>query len=424
MPEQLRVSTATVDITPLKPFPLAGYERRPDRFERVHDPLELNGILLRQGHRAVVLVTADLLYVTEDLEATARQVLRAEPGLEGATFLLGASHTHFAPAVDPSKPAMGRSVAEYEAFVKERIVVLMEKLASQPGVPMDVHYASGQASHAVNRRRRGWSVGRRGIKRTTAALPNPHGPKDETVRLITLRSSEGEPLAAIWNYACHPTGFPERNAVSSEYPGVVRGALRRVVGRQSFPVLFFQGFAGNIRPPAYDHSKRPVMLVRRMLNGKAFGSFTPEQYELWSTSLADRVVPLLGGNKLPTSELTHISGTLPLDVILAGAPKDRRLRVDTLILGAGLRLVGFSAEMMAEYLPRLRSIFPSEQLMPIGYTGSTFGYLPTEAMLSEGGYEAGGFLPLFNLSGSFEASAEERVVGLVREVAEATASPA
>jgi hypothetical protein len=80
--------------------------------------------------------------------------------------------------------------------------------------------------------------------------------------------------------------------------------------------------------------------------------------------------------------------------------------------------------MMAEYLPRLRSIFPSEQLMPIGYTGSTFGYLPTEAMLSEGGYEAGGFLPLFNLSGSFEASAEERVVGLVREVAEATASPA
>ena len=413
----MRVSAATEEITPQKPFPLSGYEGRPDHFDRVHDPLELNGILLRQGHRAVVLVTADLLYVTEDLETVARQALKDKAGLEGVTVLVGASHTHFAPSVDDSKSMMGRTVAEYEAFVKERITALMEKLAREPGVPVNVHYASGEAAHAVNRRRRGWTVGRRGIRRTTALLPNPEGPKDETVRLITLRDAEGKPLAVIWNYACHPTGFPERNAVSSEYPGVVRAALRRVVGQQRLPVLFFQGFAGNIRPPAYDQRIRPVVLVRRMLNGTAFGSFTQQEYERWSTSLANRVVPLLGGNQVGVSELTHTSGTLPLEMILAGAPKDRTLRVDTLALGTGLRLLAFSAEMMAEYMPRLRSIFPSDELIPIGYTGSVFGYLPTRDMIFEGGYEAGEFLPLFNLSGHFEKSAEERVIGLVRKVA-------
>jgi hypothetical protein len=415
--EQLCLSAATEDITPPKPFPLAGHSGRRNPFKRVHDPLELNGILLRQGHRAIVLVTADLLYVTEDLEKAALHVLKNKWGLEDVTVLLGASHTHFAPSVDASKPALGRTIAEYESFVRERLAALMDKLATDPGVPVDLHYAFGEASHAVNRRRLGWQVRREGIKHTTAMVPNPKGPKDETVRLITLRNAEGIPLGAIWNYACHPTGFPDLSAVTSEYPGVVRAALRRAVGQPNFPVLFFQGFAGNIRPPAYDQSKRPVMVVRRFLNGTAFGSFTPEQYEAWSTSLAERVVPLLQGNKMGPAELKHTSARLPLDTILSGAPKDRTLRVDTLALASGVRLVSLSAEVMAEYMPRLRPIFAPDQLIPVGYTGWVFGYLPTRDMLFEGGYEVCGFLPLFNLSGHFEKSVEERVVGLVRKAA-------
>ena len=419
MLEQLRLSAATVEITPQKPYPLFGYAGRPDRFDRIHDPLELNGTLLRQGNRTLLLVTADLLYATEDLEETAGRVLKNKSGLEGATVLFGASHTHYAPSVDASKPPLGRSNPEYQAFVKERVAALVDTLVASPAVAVDVHYACGEASHAVNRRRKGWIVGRHGLKHATAALPNPKGPKDETLRLITLRDARGEPQAAIWNYACHPVAFPERNAVSSEYPGVVRAALRKAVGRDNFPVLFFQGFAGNIRPPAYDRSSRPVTVVRRMLNGAAFGRFSPEDYEAWSTSLAERVVPLLDGRKIEPALLAHARATLRLDSILAGAPRERTLRADTVMLGAGLRLVGISAEVMAEYLAHLRSIFPSDHLVPVGYTGSVFGYLPTEAMLSEGGYEAGGFLPLFNLSGRFKGTVEEQAVDLVREVAKA-----
>ena len=65
--------------------------------------------------------------------------------------------------------------------------------------------------------------------------------------MLTFSDPTDRPIAVLWSYACHPVGFPARTRVSADFPGVVRRALRDAHGAE-LPVLFLQGFAGDVRP--------------------------------------------------------------------------------------------------------------------------------------------------------------------------------
>ncbi len=77
-------------------------------------------------------------------------------------------------------------------------------------------------------------------------------------------------------------------------------------------------------------------------------------------------------------------------------------------LGPGLGIGAISAEPVADYAPALRSRLGGV-VLPVGYIDTVFGYLPTARMLGERGYEDGGFMEAFGLSGSFRPELE-RVV--------------
>src|SRR5438093_2808046 len=55
--------------------------------------------------------------------------------LGDASFLFAASHTHFAPAVDPSKPLLGRAQPAYVNWVAERGAALLRRLAAAQPMP-------------------------------------------------------------------------------------------------------------------------------------------------------------------------------------------------------------------------------------------------------------------------------------------------
>src|SRR5690242_15929124 len=92
------VSAGSVDITPDRPLPLAGYEDRRGPSRGVADPLELNALLLRAPGQTIAILTADLLFVTAELKARLLEAVGARLGLDEASLLVAASHTHGAPA--------------------------------------------------------------------------------------------------------------------------------------------------------------------------------------------------------------------------------------------------------------------------------------------------------------------------------------
>src|SRR5260370_7860590 len=93
--------------------------------------------------------------------------------------------------------------------------------------------------------------------------------------------------AIIWNYACHPTDFPEFLQVSPEFPGIVRSRLRSEFG--DIPILFLQGFAGDVRPPFSGRSTGIMGVLRRDLVGPQFRKPPHPQWEEWSHSLPTSV---------------------------------------------------------------------------------------------------------------------------------------
>ncbi len=358
------------------------------------------------------------MFVTTDLKRRIAERLRPALELDDASFLFAASHTHFAPSVDPSKPRLGPADPAYVDLVIERGVELLSRLArtrSDQGVAR-VEYRNGFAAHAINRRRMGWRLSPRAPhlpRRAALRAPNANGPCDETVHVVTVIGSSGGPAAVLWSYACHPVSFAEPRQVSADFPGVVRRALRTAFGHD-LPVLFLQGCAGDIRPRELGLPRSLRRRLAELVVGKLFTPFTPAEYSAWSSSLAAQVVEVAraSGRVFPLpSGFRTAHASLPLSDLLDGAPLDNRsLTLQRLELAPGLAFAAMSAEPVVEYGLALRAAEPDGRVViPAGYTDSVFGYLPTTRMLGQHGYEDEGFMEPFGLRGRFRPQVE-RVV--------------
>ena len=108
----LRCAGASIDITPDHSVPLAGVEGRNEGWQSVTSRLEANALLLGEGDDRVLFISADLLYFGAALVDAVRRCAAA-CGIRSDAVILAASHTHFAPATDRSKPRLGRVDAAY-----------------------------------------------------------------------------------------------------------------------------------------------------------------------------------------------------------------------------------------------------------------------------------------------------------------------
>ncbi len=358
------------------------------------------------------------MFVTAALKRRIAERVRPELELDDASFLFAASHTHFAPSVDPSKPRLGPADSAYADLVIERGAELLLRLArtrSDQGVAR-VEYRNGLAAHAINRRRMGWRLSPRAPhlpRRVALRAPNANGPCDETVHAVTLIGSSGRPAAVLWSYACHPVSFAEPRHVSADFPGVVRRTLRTALGNE-LPVLFLQGCAGDTRPRELGRPRSLRRRVAELIAGKLFTPFTPVEYAAWSGSLAARVVDVArsSGRAFPLpSSFQTAHANLPLSDLIDGAgPGNRSVTLQRFELAPGLAIAAMSAEPVVEYGLALRAAEPDGRVViPAGYTDTVFGYLPTARMLGQHGYEDEGFMEAFGLTGSFRSQVE-RVV--------------
>jgi hypothetical protein len=412
-------SAGTADITPETAVPLAGSEIRTGVFQGVADRLEANALVLRQDGRPIVFVSADLLFVGQELRSGVMARLGAAVPDECVFF--AASHTHFAPATDDRRPRLGRMDPRYLEQVCDRVTGLVSRLLSEPLVPVTIEYVRGQADHSVNRRLRAvWHLSRRGPRvGAVVGAPNPLGPKDESIHLLRVSRPDGRPLGLIWSYACHPVSFPRPLEVTAEYPGRVRRRLRDDLG-PDLPVLFWQGFAGDIRPPELSLSTSLSSRARRLLLGPRFGRFSSAEWESWADSLAARVAKTAASPAARTlsGPLRSRRITRPLANFVLGISDERQVAFHRVRLGSELAVVGVSAEVVTEYGALVNSALDGSINIPVGYIDEVYGYLPTARMLHEGGYEASWFLQPFALEGPMNPRIEDSCLAALRELAE------
>lgn len=410
----MRIAAGIATVTPAGVYPMGGYDGPARLTKRVHGTLEANIVVFGEGNQAVALVSIDTVLAGAKLTECVSRAMRVHHGISPDNVLVLASHTHFAPMLDHSKPLLGEvSQAAFEE-VAEAIVDTVASVRTAQATEAKV--GAGSSNAAVNRRLR-WRwpslvrlLGR--VDSNVYMADNPAGPRDARIRTVIWRTSAREPIAALWSFACHPVGFPDDSTASADYVGVVREAIRARHGR-ALPVIFAPGCMGDVRPRS-PHAPRTIRAaLETLVYGPRPHPFDRRSWDAWADALAadvlgaddaSRAEPLEGA--LPAAQPTAL---IPLDQIFDGTVAAPVLTAKSIRLPGVGPIVALSCEPVTAIAELVRQ---SVNDLVLGYEGDVFGYLPTDAIVAEGGYEANRFMRFFGMKGKWRGGLDARLRAL------------
>src|SRR5436309_3538192 len=234
----LRAAVAKVDITPAPGAQLWGYSNRQSPATGTLDSLYARILILQAGKQSLALVDLDL---GRPFGPASLQWLR-NATRDVSFLILTATHTHSGPVVQDDYPG-GKPAWETAAL--ERIArVVADARKNLTEVQIGVGYGIAFIGHNRLRVNSDGSVS--WFERNLTELPT--APVDGTVSVLRIDKIDGQPLAILVNYACHPVVFGSDNLrYSADFPGVMARTVEQAFGAK--PLTFFlQGAPGDINP--------------------------------------------------------------------------------------------------------------------------------------------------------------------------------
>ncbi len=240
----MKVGFSKVDITPPVGTPLCGQLiSLPAR--GVESPLYATAMLLDDGDTCVVLVSCDVLMISNDLARSICRKAASSAGIPEENIVIAATHTHSGPyTVDLFGMKTGN---RYAADLQKKTVdaIRQARLNSETG---SLFVASGQIEgYAFNRR----FIMSDGTVETHPLKNDPHivkpeGPDSKDIIVWHARDKNDKLRGAAVNFACHGTVMERSNdMISSDFPGKVAGHISSELG-PGVTALFLQGACGNI----------------------------------------------------------------------------------------------------------------------------------------------------------------------------------
>jgi hypothetical protein len=407
-----RAGWSEVGITPPLGIALGGRGGPLTLANKVLDPLYAQVLYLQDVKgTGFVLVSFDMVGITHELGDRIRTAIIHEVGVEWNLVVLNCSHTHSGPYMIRSLMAgvgpAPKIESDYFDALTEKIISAT-RAAAKSLKPVDAEVFTGKSEVGINRRNRN----QQGVM---TMLPNANAPFDEKVWILKLTPGDGSAPAVIFSYACHPViayGF-NFSAISADFPGVARNELREALGDKTH-AQFVQGFAGNVRPR-----------IVADLEHNRFRASKPEDLERAGKDLAHAV---LAATKSPGEKLSlNIAGAMDHPFLPRTTPPPpsrevyEQMRTNSLATTNKFRLAvseywlkrfdtgkGFakgdawslglvrladnqwivhsSGEPVVEWRAKISEWLAPRNLVTFGYAEAK-SYLPTEALLPEGGYE-------------------------------------
>jgi hypothetical protein len=413
MRDHFDCATANAFITPQHVCALAGGVHSSKAWRSIFSPLEANAVLVGSGETRLLFVAVDLLYFGAELIGALRQKAAAH-GIDADHLILSASHTHFAPPAERSKPALGEIDEAYFQFLKDKLSALIDTVMVAPTRPVRLA-ADREITNAGVYRRRRWllpTLTRQGLRLPPSIVMAPAtGAIDQSIDMLRFIDDSGQPVCIIWKLACHPTAFPDDHAVSAEFPGEARKHLRQHL-QTAIPVLFWQGFTGDVRPRPPNVTGNSLLQILR--RGPSFPAMTMAQWRQWVHGIGDALVGLLSrAPNFVTGGLAVSSSSVPLSLLIDPEQNPgfagKAMEIRRVKIGETIDILFLGAEVCSPYLDLI-----GRQAIHVGYTGEVFGYLPSERQAQEGGYEGGDFMPRFNIRGRLKPGFEKIVRDAVR----------
>lgn len=306
--------------------------------------------------------------------------------------VFAASHTHYAPMLDPTKPRLGHvDEAALEAWAHgletaprrsetpDRCVIWCAD------VPVPVYRRFDHPDSRLNRL----------LTARAGFYPNAVHPLERRLYLIILMAGP-RAVGSLAYHACHPTSRADAAAVSPDYIGAIRAAVQERFGIDH--MLFLLGCTGDVRPNLA--CKRTNLLPRNRLNWR-FRSPPTAGDQAWVDGEYRRAVQ--SATQLDAFDLADAAPRVGVSRLpVSGLPD---VEVPFLAFGDRLQLEFLPFELSHRYrLAQLRQPEGWRRLL-VSCADHTHGYLPFPDQARAGGYEVDGSRPYMGLPARLGADA-------------------
>lgn len=395
----MRIGVARIEISPWEGIDLSGFIAREGPCTGTHDPLYATALVAEEGDRRVALISCDLIGLGA---ATVRRVRRAAEqatGIPADAQMYACTHTHAGPETG-TLTTLGNVDPEYMCRLERQLVDVLSA-ANARLQPARLGWARESCPDAAH-------------NRVLASVGQDDRQIDADVIVARCESLDGQPLAAIVHYTCHPTAAGSPNTLASaDWCGVTRAYLEDA---KTGPVVIVNGAGGDINPRMGMRGFDAVRQTGRSVGEVARG--------LWArTQLADdegvdfrcadvplAMLPLAGTEEIVRLlqrwrevACTNEPGSMVYraEAICSRDYAQRLIRLhwgseavpayagETQAIRIGpLAVVSLPGEFFSAYGRQIKASSPAPATMIAGWTNDNLGYFPTAELFPLGGYEA------------------------------------
>ena len=387
------------DITPALGMEMPGYfELR--RAEGVREPLFSEAVYFESGDSKAVVISSDVIQIPMESCDKVRAAVAERLDMAPENILICATHSHTAGPVE----TWGDFV-----HINTKYIELLESrmtdgavLAAQRAREVKLAFASGYEDKIAYYRD---YVGADGAAHTwDSAGRVPFGEIDPEVGVLRIEGADGTPCGMIVNYACH-CDCVGGNRYSSDYPGEMRRALKRLYGADFMPV-FINGFCGNINhvDPGGFHGEIPEHYKRmgRMLAADASRAFEQAVHWFEDESVAGALSVMEIDSRVPGPEHLALAERIERDpdagesdrfysseIRRCVAQGKIKCRVPVQVVRVGeAAFFGMPGEIFVEFGKMLKNRSPIKYNMPANLSNGAYGYVPIRELFQPGVYEA------------------------------------
>ncbi len=412
---------ATSDLTPRPGVSLNGAISKPGPMTGVHDPLTARALMLKQGTMSVVIVVCDMCMIDRDVMDRAKRIAAERTGIPSSRMLIASTHSHATPRV--MRISQSPENRAYRGLVAERIAAAIVK-AQRQLAPAVVGFGTFDKPNMTSCRRflcepgsvdanpfgeQGEQI--KSVAGKSAGILRAAGPTDPQVSVLSIRHSDGTPLAVLANFSVHYCGGYQRGLVSADYFGAFAEHLAKRLAEDNPSHPPFVGIMSNGTSGDTGALQVPNRSRQPWANIQTAGSILAESVADLTNQLTYQEPDILRmkqaelelGIRKPSAERLAWAEELLADQQAKGPhPWSRIYARETLFLKdfpdrktiilqavriGDVCIAACPCEVFAETGLAIKDQSPARQTFTIELANGYAGYLPTPEQHRLGGYE-------------------------------------
>jgi hypothetical protein len=357
----IRAGVGMADITPPAGVELHGFGKHRTS-KAVHDPLMASVAVIRTPTSSMVWVASDLHRLQSP-----RLVDRIRRGLQVQHVVLGATHNHSAPALEPST-----ADSSWARQMEDKIYTAVSR-ANENLFSAEISFARGNVIAAHNYR-----IVENGRTRERWSNPAEEGtaPIDPVVTVIRIDEQGGALRGLLVHYSGEPAVLgPESTDISGEFPSRVRQEIGKNL--PGVVCLFVAGAGADVYP----------------FEARLSGAGAYEQMERMGSRIAKEAVRVVRSG---TRTAVEPEVSIQTEQFEFAGRWDKRQRYElgltTVMFGKQIAAICVPGEMFVNFQIAAAARSPLQNTLVIGSSysaGSSWaGTVPTIGSAADGGYGA------------------------------------